>query len=106
MHDFLYDIEEELRKFRRVTIISVVALIFIILALSRFIFIRFRISPRFLSSRFLFGGFFLDFIIILIAFACLFYSIYALIGQQAFLKRWGDRFKKLYAIEQELLDEK
>ena len=101
LHEFLSDVEKELKKFRRMSILGAIAAAFILIVLGRFTLILFQFSPH--IPR---GAFLVDLIIIILALAFLFYSIYALLGQNAFLKRWGKRFKQLQTLEQKLLEEK
>jgi hypothetical protein len=106
LHDFLLDVEKELKKFRRMSIIGAIASLFILIILGRFIHIRFLFTFPIVRPGIIKGMLLFDLILIILALACLFYSIYALLGQNAFLKRWGERFKKLHTLEQRLLDEK
>ena len=106
LHDFLLDVEKELKKFRRMSIIGAIASLFILIILGRFIHIRFLLASPIIRPGIIKGMLLFDLILIVLALTCLFYSIYALLGQNAFLKRWGERFKKLHTLEQKLLNEK
>jgi len=102
LHDFLFDVEKELKKFRRMSIIGVMASVFMILVVGRFIFFLFYFSPRLPRGPI----FYFDLILIILALAFLFYSIYTLFSQSAFFKKWGKRFQQIQTLEQTLLEEK
>jgi Ni/Fe-hydrogenase subunit HybB-like protein len=106
LHDFLYDVEKELKRFRRISIIGIVTSLFIIVALGRFVYIRFPPPGPFIAPHFFMDMLLFDLVIVILALTCIFYSIYALVAQNAFLKRWGERFKRLQALEQKLIEEK
>jgi len=107
LHDFLLDVEKELRKFRIFSILGAIASVFVLLVLGRFIFVLLIITgniPRMLPKYP--GGLTLglDLALTIVALACLFYSLYTLMGQNAFLRRWGERFEEIRALEQKLLE--
>jgi len=106
LHDFLADVERELIKFRRMSILGAIASLIIIVTLGRFIFVLFHFSGRIPRMPPIYPGqmFPLDLILTILALACLLYSIYALLGQSAFLKRWDKRFKEIHTLEQKLLE--
>ena len=108
MHDFLLDVEKELKKFRIFSILGAIASVFILLVLGRFIFVLLHVSgtiPR-MPPNYPGGPTLLfDLALTILALACLFYSLHALIGQNAFLRRWGERFEEVRALEQKLLEE-
>ena len=107
LHDFLLDVENELKKFRSVSILGVIASMFILLDLGRFIFVLLHISgniPR-MPPNYPGGPTLLfDLALTILALACLLYSLHALIGQNAFLRRWGEKFEEVRALEQKLLE--
>ena len=108
LHEFLFDVERELKRFRRIAVLGVIAASFILLVLGRFIFFLFYFYgiPR---EGILRGGipfpFLSDLILVVLALGFLSYSLYALFGQSAFFKRWGKRFEQLHTLEQKLLEE-
>lgn len=105
-HEFLLDVENELRKVRRVAIIGIVASLFILVIFVRFIYIRFLFFPPIIRPRLTRGILLFDSILIIVALVCVFYSIYALVGQNTFFKKWEIRFSKLHVLEEKLLEEK
>jgi len=109
LHDFLLDVEKELKKFRIFSILGAIASVFILLVLGRFVFVLLNITgniPR-MPARYPGGPtLLLDLALTILALACLFYSLYTLIGQNAFLRRWGERFEEVRALEQKLLEGK
>ena len=109
LHDFLLDVEKELKKFRIFSILGAIGSVFILLVLGRFIFVLLNITgniPR-MPSKYPGGPtLLLDLVLTILALACLFYSLYTLIGQNAFLRRWGERFEEVRALEQKLLEGK
>jgi len=107
LHDFLLDVEKELKKFRIFSILGAIASVFILLVLGRFIFVLLHITgniPR-MPPKYPGGPTLgLDLALNILALACLFYSLYTLMGQNAFLRRWGKRFEEVRALEQKLLE--
>jgi len=107
LHDFLLDVEKELKKFRIFSILGAIASVFILLVLGRFIFVLLHITgniPR-MAPKYPGGPTLgLDLALNILALACLFYSLYTLMGQNAFLRRWGKRFEEVRALEQKLLE--
>jgi hypothetical protein len=109
LHDFLLDVENELKKSRRVSALGAVASILILSVLGRFIFVLLNISGNIPNMPPKYpGGLMLlfDLVLIILASACLFYSFQALMGQNAFLRRWGERFEEVRALEHKLLEER
>ena len=104
-HEFLLDVENELQKFRRVALIGIAASLFILVIFIRFIYFRFLFFPPILRPRLTRGILLFDSILIIIALACLFYSIYALAGQNTFFRKWEKRFNQLHTLEEKLLKE-
>ena len=104
-HEFLLDVENELKKYRQVALIGIGACLFILVIFIRFIYIRFLFFPPILRPRLTRGILLFDSILIIIALACLFYSIYVLVGQNTFFRKWENRFTQLHAIEEKLLKE-
>ena len=107
LHDFLLDVENELKKFRSVSILGIIASIFILLDLGRFIFVLLHVSGRIPRMPPNYPGgptLLFDLALTILALACLLYSLYALVGQNAFLRRWGERFEEVRALEQKLLE--
>jgi len=109
LHDFLLDVEKELKKFRIFSILGAIASVFILLVLGRFIFVLLHITgniPR-MPAKYPGGPTLLfDLALNILALACLFYSLYTLMGQNSFLRRWGKRFEEVRALEQKLLEGK
>ncbi len=104
-HEFLFDVENELQKFRRVALIGIAGSLFILVIFIRFIYFRFLFFPPILRPRLTKGILLFDSILIIVALVCLVYSIYALAGQNNFLRKWEKRFTQLHALEEKLLKE-
>jgi len=94
-------VEEELGRLRTVSTLGIISSLIILSALGRFTYFLFSFSRQIRRGIFL-----LDLVFILLAVACLFYSLYALMGQGSFFRRWGRRFEQLHTLENELLKEK
>ena len=102
LHDFLFDVQDELRRLRKVSILGIIASLTILFVLVRFTYFlaNFNILGH-ITRRVLF----FEFVFIILAIACIVYSLYTLISQHSFFKRWGNRFEQLNALEQMLLEE-
>ena len=103
IHNFLLEVEKELRRLRIASLIGMIALLLILLSLIRFA-VR-LIEPAPPPPRPL-VGLAIDTIILALAALSVCYSAYALYRQNRFFRRWGRRFELLREVEQKLLGEK
>jgi hypothetical protein len=95
LHDFLFEIDKELSKFRNGTLISLISsgLLFVVV-----LWVLLRIRHL--------GFGLVDFVLLLFAGILLGYSIYAMYSQYRFFSRWERRIGLLLHMEEELLSEK
>lgn len=103
IHDFLLEVERELRRFRIASLIGVIAWLLILPSLIRFsvrLIELAEVSPRARVELII------DMILLALAALSLCYLAYTLYRQNRFFKRWGRRFELLKEFEQKLLGEK
>jgi len=95
LHDFLSELNKEWDKFRLGSLIGMITSgVLLMFFISRLLLMAIRQRA------------FTDFIFLIIIVAFLIYSIYALLAQYRFFKRWERRVGLLLHLEEELIGEK
>ena len=103
IHNFLLEVEKELRRLRIASLIGMIALVLILLSLIRFAVRLIESAPPPSPPPRPLMGLAIDTIILALAALSVCYSAYALYRQNRFFRRWGRRFELLREVEQKLL---
>lgn len=105
LHQFLEETSEEFRRFRFQTTVNLIGSVVLLIFLARFVLflsVTYGGGPLEIEMR---GPFILDSVLLLAALAAVVWSVDVWRHQRKFISRWGRRFQKLQAIENQLMPE-
>jgi hypothetical protein len=102
LHDFLHEASDEFKRFRLQATVNLIGAIFLIAFLLRYTFLLYETAPlRGLMSVPLY----VDAVLLVLALAVVLWSLDIWRRQHGFISRWGKRFEKLEAMENQLFPE-
>jgi len=105
LHQFLEEASEEFKRFRFQTTVNLIGSVVLLIFLARFVLflsVTYGFGPLEIEMR---GPFILDSVLLLAALAAVVWSVDVWRHQRRFISRWGQRFQRLQAIEDQLMPE-
>jgi len=95
LHEFLSELNREWRRFKRGTMLSIFIISLLLIAS---VGVFYRVARLGLEIT--------DVIFVLVLATLLLYSLYAMVGQYRFFRKWGHRMALLVELEEKLMSDK